>query len=168
MSVLERGGFVLLLLSFRLWFSFLHFVGMASSALVGYGEGRLLFECVCLPSVSTAGTVSLATGWLLGAELLSVSAWGDVALPFDLSPEEWAWELWYRDSSGKDSDCAERAFLVLSSTRLCVSHLSTSQRHGSILNLVKRTTSLLNKDGPSRRAVLKKGTDPFQGVPGNV
>lgn len=69
---------------------------------------------------------------------------------------------------GKDADCAEYAFLVLPSTGLCLSHLSTSQRHRDILNLVKRTASLLNKEGPSRRAVLKKGTDPFQEVLGNV
>jgi len=49
-----------------------------------------------------------------------------------------------------------------------VSRLSTSQRHRGILNLVKRPTSFLNKEGPFRRAVLKKDTDPFQGVFGNV
>lgn len=44
--------------------------------------------------------------------------------------------------------------------------LEYSQRQEVIL--IKRTKLFLNKEGPSRRAVLKKGNDLFQRVFGNV
>lgn len=58
----EMGGLFCYHYLFICDFVFSHFVDMDSSALVWYVQERLLLEFLCLPSVSTTGTVSLAEG----------------------------------------------------------------------------------------------------------